>query len=64
MSGKTATPAGASKSNLYKILIEKIFFDRYASGATEVPFERSDIEDTARAMGVALPKNIVKDGNM
>ncbi|MYF10934.1 MAG: endonuclease [Gammaproteobacteria bacterium] len=58
MSEKTTTSTGASKSNLYKTLIEKIFLDRYADGAVEVPFERSDIEDAASAMGVPLPKNI------
>ncbi|MYK84091.1 MAG: endonuclease, partial [Gammaproteobacteria bacterium] len=58
MSEKTTTSAGKSKSNRYKTLIDKIFLDRYADGAVEVPFERSDIEDAARDLGIPLPKNI------
>lgn len=52
MSEKATPSPGAPKSNRYKALIEKIFLDRYTSGAVEVPFERSDIEDAARALGV------------
>ena len=58
MSEKATPSAGAPKSNRYNALIEKIFLDRYTGGAVEVPFERSDIEGAARALGVPLPKNI------
>ena len=51
-------PAAAAGKNIYKTLIQKIFFDRYTPGATVLPFERTDIEDAARALDVRLPKNI------
>ncbi len=51
-------PSKASNSSLYKLLIEKIFLDRYAEGMTEVPFQRSDIEDAATTLNVRLPKNL------
>lgn len=44
--------------NRYKALIEKIFFDRYKQGATEVPFERSDLVTAASALKITLPKNL------
>lgn len=44
--------------NRYTQIIEKIFFDRYKEGDTEVVFKRSDIEDTAKALGIILLKNI------
>lgn len=47
-----------AQSNRYLAIIEKIFFDRYGSGATAVPFERTDIETAAAEIGVALPKNL------
>jgi len=46
------------KSNVYQALIERIFLDRYSSGSTQFEFERADLESTAAAMGVALPKNL------
>lgn len=42
----------------YKAIIEKIFFDRYYDGATELPFERSEIETAAADLGIDLPKNL------
>lgn len=46
------------KQSLYKALIEKIFFDRYTKGSSEVSFARSDLEAAARELGLALPKNL------
>ncbi len=40
----------AKAKNRYNQLIEKIFLDRYAEGATEIPFERTDLETAAKAM--------------
>ncbi|TLP43444.1 endonuclease [Cohaesibacter sp. CAU 1516] len=44
--------------NRYSSLIEKIFFDRYQEGATELEFARTDIEDAAEKLGIILPKNL------
>ncbi len=49
--------AGIQKSR-YAALIEKVFLDRYSEGATEVPFERTDLDDAARAMSIRPPKNL------
>lgn len=45
-------------ANRYKVLIERVFFDRYAKGGKVVEFQREDIEDAARTLGLKLPKNI------
>ncbi|MBC6443343.1 MAG: endonuclease [Rhodobacteraceae bacterium] len=45
-------------SNRYGSLIEKIFFDRYSDGATELEFARTDIEDAAEVLDIRLPKNL------
>jgi len=48
----------ANERNRYGALIEKIFFDRYAEGATELEFARIDIEKAAQDLGIELPKNL------
>ena len=48
----------AKPTNRYESLIEKIFFDRYYDGVTELEFTRPDIEDAARSLNIKLPKNI------
>ena len=45
-------------SNRYGALIEKIFFDRYSDGATEIKFMRTAIEDASEALNIQLPKNL------
>lgn len=47
-------PAG----NRYSSLMERIFLDRYEPGMTEVPFSRDDFATTAKALRIALPKNL------
>lgn len=47
-----------SKQNRYQQLIEKIFSDEYFNGATEIPFQRVDLESTALKLGIDLPKNL------
>ncbi len=42
----------------YHQLIEKIFFDSYTKGATEIPFERKALKDAAKALGIVLPDNL------
>ena len=44
--------------NRYARIMQKIFFDRYVQGATEVLFERDDIAPTAAALNIELPKNL------
>jgi hypothetical protein len=44
--------------NRYKTLMEKIFFDGYTEGATEVPFIRTQIETAASDLNIKLPKNL------
>lgn len=44
--------------NRYKILIEKVYFDRYKEGANAVEFERGDLVVAAQALGIKLPKNL------
>lgn len=48
----------AKSPNRYGALIEKIFFDRYSDGATELEFARTDIEDAAEVLDIKLPKNL------
>jgi len=45
-------------SNRYVQLIEAIFNRFYREGATEIPFERSDINRAADELGIKLPKNL------
>lgn len=44
--------------NRYKALIEKIFFDSYKRGTTEIEFDRDDLPRAAKALGVELPDNL------
>jgi hypothetical protein len=45
-------------SNIYKALIEKIFFDRYKKGRNVIPFKRTDIPTAAKALRIRLPRNL------
>ena len=42
----------------YSDIIERVFLDRYRPGDTEVKFVRQDLVDTARDLGVSVPKNL------
>lgn len=48
----------APSGNRYQSLLEKIFFDRFSPGKTEVQFDRDDLVAAARKLRVALPKNL------
>lgn len=48
----------AKSSSRYGTLIEKIFFDRYSDGVTEIEFARTAIEDAAEILDIQLPKNL------
>lgn len=47
-----------SKSQMYLPIMERIFLKRYKKGKTELPFERTDIEEASKALGIKLPKNV------
>jgi hypothetical protein len=44
--------------NRYLALIEKIFFDHYRPGDTEVEFERDELVRAAKRLKIELPKNL------
>lgn len=44
--------------NRYAQLIEHIFDSHYTEGATEVVFEREEIQAAAQDLGIVLPKNL------
>ena len=44
--------------NRYSQLIEEIFFGSYQSGIKEFVFKRTDLEDAAKKLKIALPKNL------
>lgn len=45
-------------TNRYLAIIEKIFFNHYEAGKTELPFARIELETAAAALNVKLPKNL------
>src|SRR5579863_5646989 len=44
--------------NRYSLIIERIFFRYYKKGARDVQFPREDIVEAAKALKIALPKNL------
>ena len=42
----------------YGAIIEKVFFDHYKRGATDLPFPREDLVAAAGELGISLPKNL------
>lgn len=48
----------APRENRYRLLIEKIFFDRFEPGGTAFEFARQDIETVAAELSIDLPKNL------
>jgi len=45
-------------SSRYHQIIEKIFFDSYSEGVTEILFERKALKDAAKVLNIALPDNL------
>ena len=43
---------------MYAALMSELFAARYKSGATTVSFTRQELLDTAKKIGVDLPKNV------
>ena len=56
MSNVTGVPDTSTRR--YQEIIEKVFLDRFTSGATEVPFERAELTEAAKTLGHAVPKNL------
>ena len=52
------TISGPTGGNAYSRIIEEIFNSHYRIGETSVPFERREIEETARRLGIDVPKNL------
>lgn len=49
---------GGESSGAYARIVGKIFLDRYRSRATKVAFDRDDIVQAARSLGITNPKNL------
>ena len=49
-------PSSSPKLNRYQKLLEHIFFSKYEDGASEVVFEREELEHAAEELGIKLPK--------
>ena len=47
-----------SAENRYKILIERIFKNRWSQGLTEFQFARQELETVATDLDISLPKNL------
>ena len=56
MSNVTGVPDTSTRR--YQEIIEKVFLDRFTSGATAVPFERAELTEAAKTLGHAVPKNL------
>lgn len=48
----------SSKPNRYQSIIEDIFFQSYVEGVEEIPFRREDLVESAKRLGIELPKNL------
>lgn len=46
------------KPNRYSQLIEKMFFDHYVDGDTEVAWQRTELKPAAKHLGIELPANL------
>jgi hypothetical protein len=51
-------PPKTGSGNRYQTLLEKIFFNHFKKGDVEVPFDREEFVDAAKALKIVLPKNI------
>lgn len=47
-----------TKPNRYTQILERIFFDHYTAGATDVPFRREEIKRVAKELGIVLTDNL------
>ena len=51
-------PDPKSVDNRYLAIAEKIFFEKYKKGTTEIPFDRDELPAAAKKLGIVLPKNL------
>lgn len=51
------SPAKPSQSRYHK-LIEKVFFDGYEAGSTEIYFSRSALKEAAEKLNIEIPENL------
>lgn len=54
----TRKSPGAVPSGLYSKIVERVFFSHYKAGAKEVLFEREEIVEAAKGLGMDRPKNV------
>jgi hypothetical protein len=47
-----------NKANRYAAILESVFFQHYRRGVTEFTFDREEIEQSAKSIGIKLPKNL------
>lgn len=49
---------GAAETNRYKAIVERVFFAHWKKEKAGFVFQRTEIEDAAKRLKIALPKNI------
>lgn len=57
-SRKSSGVTKAVGQNRYQAIIEKIFFNGYKKGVTEIAFERTELTVAAKTLGIELPRNL------
>lgn len=50
--------AKTPKRNVYQKIIEKVFFDHYTKGKTEISFSREELSNSAVKLRISAPKNL------
>ncbi len=58
MDKKTTEVKKVKRLNRYSQIIEHIFRSKYTKGMEAIQFTRSEFEDTAKFLSIALPKNL------
>ena len=53
---KAAKSAKAAKENRYKVILAKIFEDRYTLGATEIPFGLANYKPVVDSLQIEMPE--------
>ncbi len=47
-----------AKAGMYAAVIERLFFSRYEAGKTSLEFDRTELDSTARELGLDVAKNL------
>lgn len=50
--------ARPAKAGMYAAVIERLFFSRYEAGKTTLDFDRTELDSTARELGLDVAKNL------